>query len=427
MKRDAYFTSAAEEQSRAAKTNFLARMSHEMRTPLNAIIGMTTIAQTSHEPEKIAYCLSKISEASLHLLGLINDILDMSQIEAGEFVLVNEEFCLEKMIRSAVSMTQFGINEKRQQFSLELGPGLPEFVIADEQHLGQILTNLLSNAVKFTPSEGKITLAVEKLRESEGVCTLRMTVKDTGIGIPEDQREKLYALFEQADGGMARKYDGTGLGLTIVKSMLDLMGGEIRVESSPGKGSAFIVEFGVEQLKEPEPEEPSAKAGPAETAPRYAGRCILMAEDVEINREIIISLLEDTGLVIECAENGAEAVKLFETAPSKYDLILMDIHMPEMDGYEAARRIRACPVPEAVRIPIIAVTANVFQEDVNKCIQAGMNDHLGKPVDYNELMKRIDKYLPDEPRPQPESWKKQAAGSSGSSPTSAGVNTSSCR
>ncbi|MDR1565838.1 MAG: response regulator [Treponema sp.] len=390
-----------EEQFNTAKSSFLARMSHEMRTPLNAIIGMTTIAQSSQELDKTGYCLSKISEASLHLLGLINDILDMSKIEAGSFFLTNGEFDLKRLIQDAVSMTRFSLNEKGQQFSLELGPDLPETVIADEQRLEQVLIHLLSNAVKFTPPEGIITLEVKKIRETEGLCTLRITVSDTGIGITPEQQKHLYALFEQADGGMARKYEGTGLGLTIVKSILDLMGGEISLESSPGKGSTFCLEFTLERGKSPE-QVPQEKE--TTQTPRFSGRRILIAEDVEINREIIISLLEDTGASIDCAENGAQAVERFEANPQGYDLILMDIHMPEMDGYEASRRIRAFErgarkkngEPQGAgggQIPIIAVTANVFREDVQKCQDAGMNDHLGKPVDYGELMARLEKYL----------------------------------
>ncbi|MDR2619196.1 MAG: response regulator [Treponema sp.] len=393
-------SSGGEEKSDIAKSNFLARMSHEMRTPLNAIIGMTTIAQSSQEQDKTEYCLSKISEASLHLLGLINDILDMSKIEAGNFFLTNGEFNLERMIQGAVSMTRFSLNEKEQHFNLELGQDLPETVIADEQRLGQVLIHLLSNAVKFTPPEGTITLEVKKIRETEDLCTLRITVSDTGVGITLEQQRNLYALFEQADGGMARKNEGTGLGLTIVKSILDLMGGEISLESSPGKGSSFSLEFTLERGKSQE-----QALQEEETAPllQFSGRRILVAEDVEINREIIISLLEDTGITIDCVENGVQAVELFEANPRKYDLILMDIHMPEMDGYEASRRIRAFErdarknsEPQKAadsQIPIIAVTANVFREDVKKCQDAGMNDHLGKPVDYGELMRRLEKYL----------------------------------
>jgi CheY-like chemotaxis protein len=393
-------SSGGEEKFNIAKSSFLARMSHEMRTPLNAIIGMTTIAQTSQEQDKTRYCLSKISEASLHLLGLINDILDMSKIEAGNFFLTNGEFNPEGMIQDAVSMTRFSLNEKGQHFKLELGPDLPETVIADEQRLGQVLIHLLSNAVKFTPPEGTITLEVKKIRETEGLCTLRITVSDTGIGITPEQQANLYALFEQADGGMARKYEGTGLGLTIVKSILDLMGGEISLESSPGKGSVFSLEFTLERGKSQEQvlqEEESIRVS------RFSGCRILMAEDVEINREIIVSLLEDTDVTIDCVENGVQAVELFEAHPEAYDLILMDIHMPEMDGYEASRRIRAfehevCKNSDPQKttsshVPIIAVTANVFREDVKKCQDAGMNDHLGKPVDYGELMGCLEKYL----------------------------------
>jgi PAS domain S-box-containing protein len=395
-------------QSNRAKTTFLARMSHEMRTPLNAIIGMTTIAKSSHETKKMEYCLSKIDEASVHLLGVINDILDMSRIEAGKFEIHSARFNLEEMIRRVATMMAFKLDEKKQKLVINLEQGLPLNIISDEQRLSQVLTNLLSNAVKFTPSEGTITLSVKKLKDHENFCALRVEVADTGIGIMPEQREKLFKLFEQGDGSIARKYGGTGLGLAIVKSIVELMGGEIDVESEPGKGSVFFFNIDVEQNNENIPSEntsvPAAEeqSGEArENALRYEGCHILLAEDVEINREIVISLLEDSGVAIDCAENGREAVEMYKAAPSKYGIIFMDIHMPEMDGYEATRHIRALeakclPKETGVfpkEIPIVAMTANVFREDVEKCLSAGMNDHLGKPIDLAELTKTMDKYL----------------------------------
>jgi PAS domain S-box-containing protein len=417
------------EQSSRAKGTFLARMSHEMRTPLNAIIGMTTIARSSEEMGKMEYCLSKIDEASVHLLGVINEILDMSKIEAGKFELSSASFNMEQMIRRTANVMAFKIDEKKQKFVIDLDSNLPEYIVSDEQRLAQVLTNLLANAVKFTPPEGTITLSAKKVAEEGNSCTIRVEVADTGIGIVPEQRKKLFTLFEQGDGSIARKYGGTGLGLAIVKSIVELLGGEIGVESEPGKGSVFFFTIAMEKA-EPVPAEtpPSAweeKAGEdeEEEAPRYSGRCILLAEDVEINREIVISLLEDTGVIIDCAENGFQAVEMYKASPSKYNMVFMDIHMPEMDGYEATRCIRAFEeeqrkttalkaVKEAVShefpqethggqgspvfpkgIPIIAMTANVFREDVEKCAAAGMNDHIGKPIDLGELFKKMDAFL----------------------------------
>jgi PAS domain S-box-containing protein len=511
------------EQSNRAKSNFLSRMSHEMRTPMNAIIGMTMIARGADSEEKKEYCFNKINEASLHLLGMINDILDMSKIDTGKMDLVYSEFDFEKMLKRVTGLMSFRIDEKMQNFIVQIERDVPSRIVADEQRLTQVLTNLLSNAVKFTPNEGNITLSVKKTGEKDNMCTLRFDVTDTGIGISAGQQHSLFTLFEQADGTIARKFGGIGLGLAISKSIVELMGGEIWVESSPRKGSDFAFEVTVEQgklrdntaarahwknlrilavddswemleyFKEyadvmkvhcvtvPSGEEAIKLLGTSSVPPfdiifvdwkmpgmngielteklreKYGRQVVvimisateweaieedakragvdgfipkplfpsvltdtinkhfdkpdddekkrslprkifencslLLAEDVEINREIVLSLLEDTGITIDCAENGTEALRMFENAPSKYGVILMDIHMPEMDGYEATRRIRASAAAEAKTIPIIAMTANVFKEDVTKCLEAGMNEHLGKPVDLEELMKRLRKYL----------------------------------
>ncbi|GHU64045.1 hypothetical protein FACS189447_00010 [Spirochaetia bacterium] len=376
------------EEASLAKFSFLARMSHEMRTPLNAILGLTTIAQTSPDHEKVSHCLNKINEASLHLLGMINDILDMAKIESGKLELHNGEFNFEEMVQGIISAMQFSMNERRQNFKLYLDPGLPKVINADQKCIIQIITNLLTNAIKFTPAEGSISLEVNKIDEGDGVCTLKIDVTDSGIGISSEAQKNLYALFEQADGSVTRKFEGIGLGLTITKSILDLMDGDISVRSVLGGGACFTVKFAVEMVKTQDP-----KLKEIEEGPLFTGRCLLLAEDVEINREIIISLLEDTGIAIEYAENGLEALNMFEAAPSKYNLILMDVHMPEMDGYEATRKIRRSAAEEAFSVPIVALTANVFNEDIEKCRKAGMNDHLGKPVDYNDLIKMLEKYL----------------------------------
>ncbi|MDR1128232.1 MAG: response regulator [Treponema sp.] len=416
------------EYSNAAKTSFLARMSHEMRTPLNAIIGMTAIArQHSQDPEKVAYCLPKISEASVHLLGVITDILDMSRIDAGKFQLVSAEFDLYKMIHRVTEMMSFRIDEKRHKFSFSIDEGIPRFIVSDEHRLSQVLTNLLSNAIKFTPPEGYITLRVQPVASQGNTLGLRFDISDTGIGIAEEQRSRLFMLFEQGEGDFSRKHEGVGLGLSICKSIVELMGGEIWVESQPGHGSSFIFEIVVHLGASEIPGGPgdgilpgmdiagglSAGIAPAAGAVReedgvveniFSGKTILLAEDVEINREIAIAMLEDTAAKVECAENGVEAVRMFQENPGKYQCILMDIHMPGMDGIEATRRIRALeesfrPFSRekspgfSKRVPIIAMTANVFREDVEMCLAAGMNDHLGKPIDFDEVMKKLKAHM----------------------------------
>ena len=382
-----------------SKTNFLARMSHEMRTPLNAIIGMCTIAQSSDDPGRVSSCLEKINEASLHLLGMINDVLDMAKIETGKLKLSNAELNFMQMLQKVVGTRKFTLEAKKQNLILDFDPDLPETIVSDEQRLMQVLDNLLSNAVKFTPPEGTITLTVEKIREEGSNCTLRITVSDTGIGIADEELKTIFALFEQAEGGMARKYEGTGLGLTISSSIVRLMGGEINIISERGRGSTFSFEITVEKVGKDELEYPSLENANAAQASKFPSLSILLAEDVEINREIVLSLLEDSGLDIDCAKNGVEALEKYMASPSKYGLILMDIHMPEMDGYEATRRIRAFEgelyidenAPE--RVPIIAMTANVFKDDVQKCLACGMTGHLGKPIEYEALMEQLSLYL----------------------------------
>jgi len=513
------------EISNQAKTYFLSRMSHEMRTPLNAVIGMTTIARNSNDQDKMEYCLNKINEASLHLLGVINDILDMSKIEAGKFELSTMEFDFIRMIKRVTDMFGFKANEKHQTLHIKLDPSIPRRIVADEQRLAQVLTNLLSNAIKFTPEEGNITLSVQMAENSDRRCTILFNVIDSGIGITEEQREHLFSPFEQADGSISRRFGGTGLGLSITKNIVELMGGEIWIKSEPGKGSTFAFELSFEQgkpvqnkvtgkiaweklrilvvddsrevleyfmqyaeqnkmqcttaedgiqacklmEKSEEPlfdiafidwkmpnmsgtelckkikerfdkkicvimisasewdiiEEEAKDAGVdcfipkplfstviTETIERllaetgktstektedsieniFTGHSILVAEDVEINREIILSILEETGVTIDFADNGKTAYDLFGENPEKYEMILMDIHMPEMDGYETTTKIRALN-NKGKNVPIVAMTANVFKDDIEKCLARGMNDHLGKPVDFEELFKRLKKYL----------------------------------
>ena len=521
------------------KSAFLANMSHEIRTPMNAIIGMLTIGKSAPSIERKDYCFMKIEDASNHLLGVINDILDMSKIEANKFELSESEFEFEKMLQRVVNVVNFRIDEKRQKFSVYIDHSIPRTFIGDDQRVAQVITNLLGNAIKFTPENGSISLTVRLMGIEGGLCTLQVSVSDTGIGISPEQQAKLFKSFEQAESSTTRKYGGTGLGLAISKSIVELMGGSIWIESELGKGAVFsftiklkhvigekhkslspdinsknvrilavdddadvLIYFneiaqnfglmcdtaasgeealkligqkggyniyfidwkmpgidGIQLAREiktnvaknsivtmitaaewgdiaeeaktagvdkflSKPLFPSAiaeminkclgidqqqaeKSQVQDIAGVFSGRRILLAEDVEINREIVKTLLESTELEIDCAENGKEAVRMFSETPDKYELIFMDIQMPEMDGYEAAQKIRAVEAEHNKniaentgnnrnlhkQIPIIAMTANVFKEDIEKSLASGMDSHVGKPLDFEEVMGCLHRYL----------------------------------
>jgi len=388
----------SEEESRH-KSAFLANMSHEIRTPLNAIIGMTAIGKSATGIERKDYCFTKVGDASHHLLGVINDILDMSKIEASRFELSPEEFSFERLIQQVVNVINFRVEEKKQKLTIDIDKAIPDTLIADDQRLAQVITNLLGNAVKFTPEDGSITLGARFLGEENGVCTIQIAVTDTGIGISPEQQAKLFQSFQQAESSTTRKFGGTGLGLAISKSIVEMMGGKIWIQSETGKGSSFIFTIQAKRGSGDKQASLVSDANQDEQAHTdindiFAGRRILLVEDVDINREIVLALLEPTLLEIDTAENGSVAVKKFAAAPEKYDMIFMDLQMPEMDGYEATRRIRALEVPAAKTIPIVAMTANVFREDVESCLEAGMNSHIGKPLNLNETLDKLRAYLP---------------------------------
>jgi signal transduction histidine kinase/DNA-binding response OmpR family regulator len=518
-----------------AKSEFLANMSHEIRTPMNAIIGMTAIAKSASDTGRKDVCLAKIENASTHLLGVINDVLDMSKIEANKLELSHISFDFEKMLQRVANVINFRVDEKHQNFSVHIDRRIPRFLIGDDQRLAQIITNLLSNSVKFTPEQGSIKLNTRFLGETDGVCTIQIEVVDTGIGISQEQKTRMFTSFEQADSNTSRKFGGTGLGLAISKRIVEMMGGKIWLESELNKGSTFAftiqakkdteiqngllgtglawdnirvlavdddlyiqeyfsdiarqfnfichtVSSGEEAIAKIEKEgsydiyfidwkmpgmngiettrrikelachqnggtqksvvimisatewnmieQEAREAGvdkflskplfpsyitdtinkclglgnivpveeaAAEKEDNFEGHCILLAEDVDINREIVQALLEPTLLSIDCAENGIEAVRLFEENPNKYEMIFMDVQMPEMDGYQATRKIREIERQKNTgkAIPIIAMTANVFREDVEKCLEAGMNGHMGKPLDFEDVLDKLRQYLRD--------------------------------
>ena len=388
-----YFFCKSYTKAFLAKGAFLSNMSHEIRTPMNAIIGMTAIGKASNDIAKIHQTLSKIEDASTHLLGIVNDVLDMSKIDSGKFELFTEEFNFEKMIQRVITVISFHVDEKGQDFTVNIDDNIPSVLVGDEQRLAQIITNLLGNAVKFTPEGGSIFLNAELLEEIGGFCTIRIEVKDTGIGISPEQQKNLFRAFQQAETNITRKFGGTGLGLSITKSIVEMMDGKVWCESNLDEGAAFIF---VIQMKrgcfknltealDSKPMDEAAEDGPV----IYKNKCILLAEDVDINREIVKALLEPTEIMIICAENGAEALRIFSESPEKFNMIFMDVQMPEMGGYEATRRIRALDFPKAKTIPIIAMTANVFREDIEQCLKSGMNGHVGKPLDIDEVLNVI--------------------------------------
>jgi CheY-like chemotaxis protein len=380
-----------------AKSNFLSNMSHEMRTPLNVISGMTFIAKEATEMAEKNNALNNIENASSHLLSLVNDILDMAKIEANKMEITPVKYNFGKMLQKTLSMVQFRVCEKNQTLTVNVDEAVPDYVVGDDKLLAQVLANLLFNASKFTAQGGEITLNVSLMRQSGQsfrTFELRIEVCDNGIGISEEEQKSLFGAFEQSSKGRCRKYGGTGLGLSIAKSFVELMGGKIWVESELGRGSKFIFTTSVaHKIENAAPQE--AKELSSEKQNALSGKQILIVEDVAINRQILIKLLEmrNTGLFISYAEDGKQALDMVNAEPEKYDLIFMDIQMPQMDGLEATRQIRALPAESCQKIPIIAMSANVLKEDIENCIEAGMNEHLSKPINIDKVIEALCKHL----------------------------------
>jgi len=381
-----------------AKSDFLSNMSHEMRTPMNAIIGMTTVGEMAETIEGKNRALHKIRDASELLLGVINDVLDMAKIEANKLELDAAPFNFNHMIKSVLTVVTHQAKEKHQHLSVNVDERIPQVIIGDQQRLAQVLTNIVANAVKFTPEDGYISLDATLDEETDSQCRLRMEVTDTGIGISPEQQKKLFLAFEQANTGVNREYEGTGLGLVISKHIIELMGGEIGVESLFGSGARFFFTIKVLRCDDSCTEtfnynKTNKLQEIASAYGEFKGVRILLAEDIEVNREIIISLLEGTGAIIDCVENGQQALDKIAESRDMYDLVLMDVQMPKMDGLEATRLIRALPDEDIAALPIIAITANVFKEDIDACIAAGMNDHLSKPLNVNMIISKLRTYI----------------------------------
>jgi signal transduction histidine kinase/ActR/RegA family two-component response regulator len=382
------------EAANQAKSAFLANMSHEIRTPMNAILGYADLLKRQAASRDQTDKLERISFAGKHLLRIINDVLDLSKIEAGSMRLEIEKFDLHALVDNVKSILQAQLNEKGLEFAVDLDH-LPDVLVGDRMRLSQMLLNYLGNAIKFTP-QGRISLRARVLEEEGDRLLVRFDVEDTGIGIPPEKCERLFNAFEQADNSTTRQYGGTGLGLAINRRLAEMMGGEVGVKSEPGLGSTF---WFTAHLRSALPAVaafrpmPAIEASLAESTLRreQGGRRLLVVDDEPVNRILVEEMLESIApFVIDLAENGRQAVD-FATEQA-YDLILMDMQMPEMDGLDATRKIRTLPLN--ARTPILAMTANVFEEDRKRCLAAGMDGYMGKPFPREELVANLLNYLP---------------------------------
>jgi signal transduction histidine kinase/CheY-like chemotaxis protein len=383
------------EEATLAKSRFLAAVSHEIRTPMNAIVGLTHLLQREISDAGHLDKLKTVAEAANHLLSVINDILDLSKIEAGKLTLMEEDVDLGQLVTGVAAMVAQSAAAKGLSVTATIDPALAGRFRGDGMRLNQAILNYVGNAIKFTEA-GTIALRAKAVEDVGGVVTVRFEVEDTGIGIASDDVTRLFTAFEQADRSTTRKYGGTGLGLAITRQLAEMMGGTIGVDSQPGRGSTFWFTARFKRSQ--------SIAGPA-VAPRatgqmeaqllegYGGCRLLLVEDNPVNRKVALALLRVTGLPVDIAENGAQAVEM--VGKGGYDLVLMDMHMPVMDGLQATRAIRLLPGCEA--LPIVAMTANAFEEERQHCLDAGMNDHLGKPVRPELLFATLLKWLPKAP------------------------------
>lgn len=374
----------AAEESNQAKSRFMATMSHEMRTPLNAVIGLNELAlkDDSLTPQTRDR-LEKVEISAHHLLDMINDVLDMNHIESGEMVLKAEAFSPADLLNLVNVLARMMCEEKGLVYRHEVVGELEGACIGDSLRLRQVLLSILSNASKYTPDGGSVRFVAEQLPREGDRCVLRFTVSDTGVGIDEAFMPKLFDSFAQEDANAINRSTGSGIGLALTKRLVDMMDGDIAVASRKGEGSTFTVTVRLGTL---DVAEASEAVGKAQEERSLAGKHMLIVEDVDLNADLLADLLELEDVTSERAENGRVAVDAFSQAPpGHFDAILMDLRMPVMDGLEATRAIRALPREDAKAVPIVALTANAFEEDVRQSLDAGMNAHLAKPVDTDQL------------------------------------------
>lgn len=397
-RREKYLIDAVEEANRAneAKSEFLSRMSHDIRTPMNAIMGFTRVARNHlHEPDKILDCLDKINLSGSNLQQLINDVLDISMIESGEFRIDSEPVKLSELCKLYEQNIRGTAEDKNQKFICNRHDIIYDTVLSDRVRIGQIYMNLLSNAVKYTPEGGTVELEVyEEPFPDKDKIRLVSIVRDNGIGMSEKFMKEMYSQFSRAIDTRVNKVQGSGLGLAIVKKIVDQMNGTIEATSRLHEGTTFRVTLDVPFIREQEVSETTAEIPFFKLRPSRIIKTLLIAEDNDLNYEILEEQLEMYGIHCVRAVNGKECVQLFEIDPSgTYDAILMDMQMPVMNGLDATRAIRRLPSPESKQIPIIALTANAYLEDVQKCKEAGMNDHMSKPVQIEQIIRTVERWM----------------------------------
>ncbi len=397
-RREKYLIDAVEEANRAneAKSEFLSRMSHDIRTPMNAIMGFTRVARNHlHEPDKILDCLDKINLSGSNLQQLINDVLDISRIESGEFRIDSEPVKLSELCKLYEQNIRGTAEDKNQKFICNRHDIIYDTVLSDRLRIGQIYMNLLSNAVKYTPEGGTVELEVyEEPFPDKDKIRLVSIVRDNGIGMSEKFMKEMYSQFSRAIDTRVNKVQGSGLGLAIVKKIVDQMNGTIEATSRLHEGTTFRVTLDVPFIREQEVSETTAEIPFFKLRPSRIIKTLLIAEDNDLNYEILEEQLEMYGIHCVRAVNGKECVQLFEIDPSgTYDAILMDMQMPVMNGLDATRAIRRLPSPESKQIPIIALTANAYLEDVQKCKEAGMNDHMSKPVQIEQIIRTVERWM----------------------------------
>ena len=395
---------AAAEHANRAKTVFLNNMSHDIRTPMNAVIGFTALATTHIDNKELVLdYLKKIHISGQHLLSLINDVLDMSRIENGSVRIEYTVVHLPDILHDLKTIIQESVHSKQQELYIDTQDVLHEDIITDKLRLTQVLLNISSNAVKFTPVGGTVNIRVsEKPCRRDGCTTVVFSVKDNGIGMSPEFREQVFDSFTREHTVTENGIGGTGLGMAITKNIVDMLGGTIQVESEVGRGTEFTVMLeceisGTTVKEEPDPEQREPLKNEkqkirAEIQRRYEGKKVLLVEDNELNREIATAIMEEIGLDVDCVEDGTDAVNIMSSAEGrKYDLIFMDIQMPKMDGYTATREIRTLNDPKCANIPIIAMTANAFEEDRKKAIKAGMNAHIAKPISADIILENLER------------------------------------